>query len=310
MFILEMLAPLGLLIGLGAVLAHIRFLGETFMADLNKLAFWVTLPALLFITAGRAAAPGSQTWLLLAVVLGGTFGIILLAWGVCHVLRLPRAVHGTLMQSAFRGNLFYIAVPVLTYSLAALSEEERNQAMASAVIVMMVLMGFYNVLAVIVLQTGRHASVQFVPVAKSILTNPLLIAGIAGIIVPFLNLHPPHFIELALESLAAAAVPISLLCIGGSMVVTPLVGRRSLILTAALLKVAVLPALIFGLSRWAGLGTVEQRIAVVIGACPTAAVAFVMAREMGGDKILASGSIALSTMLSAISLGVVLWLTH
>jgi predicted permease len=34
-----------------------------------------------------------------------------------------------------------------------------------------------------------------------------------------------------------------------------------------------------------------------------------MARQMGGDEALASGSIALSTLLSSISLAVALWVT-
>jgi predicted permease len=34
-----------------------------------------------------------------------------------------------------------------------------------------------------------------------------------------------------------------------------------------------------------------------------------MARQMGGDEALASGSIALSTLLSFISLSIALWVT-
>ncbi len=106
---LETLAPLALLIALGSALAHIRFLGTTFIADLNKLAFWVALPALIFTSADNEVAGGVQMGRLLAVVLGGTLLIALLAWMVSHALRMPGSARGTLMQSAFRGNLAYIA---------------------------------------------------------------------------------------------------------------------------------------------------------------------------------------------------------
>jgi predicted permease len=99
------------------------------------------------------------------------------------------------------------------------------------------------------------------------------------------------------------------MCIGGSLATTRMHGRRSWIVTAALLKVAVLPALVFLLSRLSGLEPEEQRTALVLASCPTAAAAFVMARQMRGDEALASGSIALSTLLSAVSLGVALWIT-
>jgi len=306
MTIVETLAPLILLIVLGAGLAHIKFLGREFMADLNKLAFWIALPALLFTSANHASEPGSQTWLLLGVLLMATLLICAVGWGVCFPLRIPSSGRGTLMQSAFRGNLAYIGIPVLSYSL-----DNDNRAMATAVIVMVLLMAFYNILAVIVLQQPDHhtGGPDFARVLKSIVTNPLMLAGLAGLILPFTGIVLPNFVNRALDSLGNAAVPIALLCIGGSLATTPLRGRRSWIVAAALLKVAVLPLLVFGLGKFAGLGPKELRIAMVLTACPTAAASFVMAKQMGGDEALASGSIALSTVLSALSLAAALWMT-
>jgi malate permease and related proteins len=305
MLVLETLAPLILLIALGAGLAHIKFLGREFMNDLNKLAFWIALPALLFTSANHAAEPGAQTWLLLGVMIAGTLIIIALALLLSPLLRMPGHIRGTLMQSAFRANLAYIGIPVLAYSLAG-----DAKAMASAVIVMVLLMASFNVLAVIVLQTGSHAGgTDWGKVGRSIITNPLMLAGLLGLIVPFLGITLPNFIDRALQSLGNAAVPIALLCIGGSLAITPLHGRRSWITAAALLKVAVLPLVVYGLGRWVGLGAAEHRIALIFAACPTAAASFVMAKQMGGDEALASGSIALSTILSGLSLAAALWLT-
>ena len=128
-------------------------------------------------------------------------------------------------------------------------------------------------------------------------------------VLPFAGITLPVFVNRALEALGAAAVPIALFCIGGSLAITSLRGRRSWIVAAALLKVAVLPFLVFALGRLAGLGAPEMRIALVMAASPTAAAAFVMAKQMGGDEALASGSIALSTVLSALSLAAALWVT-
>lgn len=310
MLIVETLAPLILLIALGAGLAHIKFLGHAFMADLNKLAFWIALPALLFTSANHAAEPGSQLGWLLVVVFVGTLLISLVAWGMSHALRMPGNVRGTLVQSAFRGNLAYIGLPVLAYSFTTMPSEDGNRALATAVIVMVLTMASYNILAVIVLQISQHSGKVSIPkLIRLIATNPLLIAGILGLVVPLLGLKLPKFVNAALESLGSAAVPIALLCIGGSLAITSLKGRRSWILTAAVLKVVILPLIVYGLARLTGLGPAEQRIALVLTSCPTAAAAFVMAKEMGGDTALASGSIALSTVLSAASLAVVLWVT-
>lgn len=212
------------------------------------------------------------------------------------------------MQSAFRGNLAYIGIPLLAYSFSESAPENGESPIASDVIVMILTMAVYNILAVVVLQARSHSTkrADWKKLALSIATNPLLVAGLLGLIVPVLGLALPSFVHRALESLGAAAVPIALMCIGGSLATTPLRGRRLWIVTAALLKVVVLPVLVFFLAR---LGPAELRIALVLSSCPTAAAAFVMARQMGGDESLASGSIALSTLLSSISLAMSLSLT-
>ena len=308
--ILEILAPLALLIALGSALAHIRFLGEAFIADLNKLAFWVALPALIFTSASSQGGNGTQTWRLFAVMIVATLLISLLAWIVSFALRLPGTAHGTFVQAAFRGNLAYIGIPVLANSFNAMAVPGVPNPLAGAVVVMVLTMAFYNILAVIVLQVSRHSvqEMNWRQMVRSIGTNPLLIAGLLGLVVPLLNIQLPSFIDHALQMLGAAAIPIALLCIGGSLVMVPLKGRHAGIVVAALLKTIILPLIVLLLVHLAGLDPASCRIALVLAACPTAAAAFVMVRQMGGDEALATGSIALSTMLSAFSLAFALWL--
>jgi hypothetical protein len=304
--ILETLAPLALLIFLGSVLAHLRFLGETFIADLNKLAFWIALPALVFTSASGGSLASGRVGPIVAVLIGATLLITLLAWAASYALRMPTTARGTLAQSAFRGNLAYIGVPVLANSYGT-----NSPALAAGVVAMVLTMAVYNILAVVVLQASRPSvgGSERRRIVRSIATNPLLIAGLFGLIVPLLHVTLPLFLERTLQSLGAAAVPIALLCIGGSLVIVPLRGRHSWIVAAALLKIAVLPAFVYGLGRLAGFDATALRIALVFAACPTAAASFVMARQMGGDEALASGSIALSTLLSVLSLSAALWLT-
>ena len=135
MVLVDTLAPLVLLIALGAALARIRFLGSAFIADLNKLAFWIALPALLFTSAGGAAAPESETFRLFAVLVIGTALITLLAFAASFALRMPPNTRGTLMQAAFRGNLAYIGIPVLAFSFSESPTGTSSRALGTAVIV-------------------------------------------------------------------------------------------------------------------------------------------------------------------------------
>jgi hypothetical protein len=305
--VLETLAPLALLIGLGVGLARVRFLGAAFMADLNKLAFWVALPALLFRSAMGARHPSAQIWTLVAVLIGATLFIALVAWGATYALGLPTSGRGTLVQAAFRGNLAFIGIPVVAYSLAPADAG----ILATAVIAMTLTMAFYNALAVVVLQASRPRTgrIAVAPTVRSVATNPLLLSGLSGLLVAAAGLQLPSFLDRTLETLGGAAVPIALLCVGGSLATTRLTGRRSWIGTAALLKIAVLPLVVFALARLTGLSPGEQRIALVFSAAPTAASSYIMARQMDGDETLAAGAVALSTVLSTVSLAAALWLT-
>lgn len=310
MLIVDTLLPLILLIALGAGLAHIRFLGDAFIADLNKLAFWIALPALLFRGAAHAEHASPSLWWLLGVVLAATLLVCGVAWAVARLMGLPRESRGTMMQAAFRGNLAYIGIPVVTYSVSR-SEGVSNDTLATAAIVMALLMAFYNVLAVVVLQASRprSADARHVSLLKPILTNPLMLSGLSGLLIPLFGLRLPGFLDRTLESLGSSSVPIALLCIGGSLATVHLVGRRLWIVTAALLKVAVLPAITYVLARLVGLGPMDTRIAMVYSTAPTAVAAYIMVKQMDGDEPLASGSITLSTLLSTFSLAAALWLT-
>jgi hypothetical protein len=305
------LLPLILLIGLGATLSRVRFLGPQFAGDLNKLAFWIALPALLFRSAAGASEASAATWWLLGVMLLGTVLVALLGWGWSRVLGVPVAGQGTFVQSAFRGNLAFIGIPVLAASVVDAPESVRVPLLASGVIVMTLTMAFYNVLAVVVLQTSRPGrGAGAAAIVRPIVTNPLLLAGVSGLLLALADLKLPMFLDRTLEVLGGAAVPIALLCIGGSLSTTRFVGRRAWNVSAALFKVAVSPLVVGTLVWLADLGSMEMRIGLVFASTSTAAAAYVMARQMEGDEALASGSIALSTVLSAISLAAALLLTR
>lgn len=312
MIIVDTLAPVLVIIVLGAVLAHWKFLGETFLADLNKLAFWIALPALIFESVADAGTPGAQTGLLLTVTLGTTLVVFGGTWIGCRIAGVPRETLGSFVQAAFRGNLAYIGVPVLAYAFATYPEGEAGGHLATALLVMAPMMALYNVLAVIALQSEQHQTISLATirlVGITLIRNPLIIASIAGLLFSVMDIPLPQFVQRSLAAVGGAAVPVSLLCIGGALVSMSLVGNRKSITAASLIKVVLSPLIAWALALGLGLSAEEMRIALVLSACPTAAAAFIMARQMRGDVPFTSGTIALSTILSAGSLSAALWFT-
>jgi predicted permease len=306
MAVVETLAPLVILIALGVCLARVGFIGAAFLADLNRFTFWVALPALLFREAAHANGTSGSTWRLVAVLIAATLLAGLTAWMLSLLIRVPRGAQGTLVQSAFRGNLAYIGLPVVMYSLGDLTPGARTGAVATAVVAMTLTMVVYNVLAVVVLEASRPHERSGASAIRGILTNPLLLSGLGGLGASFLLHGLPAVLDRTLDTLGASAVPIALVCIGGSLTTARFYGRGRWIAAAAVLKVAAVPAITLLILPLAGLAPLERHVAMVFAATPTAAAAYVMAKELDGDEILASGSIAASTLLSFVSLAVVL----
>ncbi|MGH8047383.1 MAG: AEC family transporter, partial [Chthoniobacterales bacterium] len=288
-----------------------RFLGREFMADLNKLVFWVALPALIFVGVAQIGHAGEQTLKLIGILSITTVSLLVLGWIAGKLLKLPPAGVGTLAQAAFRGNLAYIGIPVLAYAFAALPHANRDIEMATALLVMTTMTAIFNVLAVIALQGAQHKldADSAAMAVRNLVTNPLIIACVAGLAFTLTGLKLPVFLSRSLETLGASSVPVALLCIGGSLATVSMRGRRAAILTAAVLKVFAAPLIAWLLCWLLGISGPDTRIALVLAACPTAVASFVMAEKLSGDEALASGSIALSTVLSAVSLALVLYVS-
>ena len=305
---IPILAPIVLLVLLGVFLGRLRFLGPEFSGDLNKLVFWVALPAFMFRSVVHAERPGPQTFSLLGLLVVATGVAAVAGWIAAGLLNLPRLSRGTLSQSAFRGNLAYIGIPVLVYSFEGFPE--KSEAFGTAVIVTAFLMALYNVLAVVVLSVGHPSERPMRAALASIFSNPLLLACMAGIPLALTRTGLPPFLDRTLESLGGAAVPIALLCIGGSLAHAKIGDKAGGILAAAVLKTFAVPVLVFFLAPVFCVSGTDLRIALVLSACPTAAAAFVMARQMKGDVSLASGSIVLSTLFAAVSIPLALFFSR
>ena len=306
--VLQTLAPILMIVLLGVGLARARFIGGEAMGGMNWLVFWVLLPASLFRLAAQNGDNGPESVSIAVVLLIASFGVAIAGWMISVALKLPRASHGALSQSTFRGNLAFVGIPVLTYALEGVPR--AGERLATAAVAMVVLIAAWNLMAVVVLQAGRGEFTMrsLGPGMRSIATNPLLLSCGAGLVFNAAGFELPRFADRFLETLGGAAVPVALLCIGGSIAFIRLGDHVNGIAAAVVLKLLLVPALVYGLGRFFQLDDSGLLIAMVFAACPVAASAFIMARQMEADESLASGAIVLSTIFSAPVLALVLWI--
>ncbi len=296
--------PIFFLVGLGFVLKRRAFFTDEFVHGANAFVYRVSLPALIL----RSLVDGvpefrDAKWVIL-VFSAATLLVQLLAFFYSKWARHNGARAATFNQAAFRGNLAFFGIPVLTGAYGGSPGLEAF--IGKAVLVFAPGMLLYNVCAVVLFYVLPGERRGYFRALGGIASNPLIVAAIVGALLGGLFAPLPVFILRTLELLAAPAAPLALLCIGTAMADGLGNLRVGDSLAASVFKLVISPLLAFLIGRIVGLTTEGLQILMVFATCPTAAASFVFAREMGGDTVLASNGVVLSTLLSPIALTIVL----
>lgn len=301
------MAPVFLIVLLGAILRGVGFLDDRFSTVLNKLVFWVTLPCMIVNTIRKSTIGGD--WMDASLVLMlATLAIAAVAWFGARPMGIPEASKGTFAQTVFRSNNAYVGLPVMTMAFAG--RPEQGEILSLAMLTLAPCLILYNVLAVLVLTKpdSKDESVwrKSWKIAKGILSNPLIIACVVGSILLFTHVPLPCFLDRTISSLGSTATAMALVALGASLTPERLRSAMRNAHIAAVLKLVVCPVLGWLIARAFGLSPEGRFVVLVYLACPSAVASFVMAQAMKGDPVLAGGAVALTTVYSVVSLAVVL----
>jgi len=307
--ILNVLAPVFLLIGIGAGLQASRFVSPDFLKEANRVTYWLGLPALLFSQlAGSFHAIGGAR-LMLGGMLAATGLVMLAGYAAAWLGRVPGPAVGTFVQGGFRGNLAFVGLPIL-FSLPDLPLAWGVTLRTAAILTLAPMLVFYNVAGVVVLLLSQHKLGwrMLGPMGKQLATTPPLLATVAGIVFALAGWTLPPAVDKTFNALGEMALPLGLLGVGGSLVMVKLGNNWRRPLASALVKTAVSPLLGWAVCRSLGLGGLELKVVMIYMACPTAVISYTMALELKGDEALASSTIVISVLTSLVSLAVVVGL--
>ena len=164
-----------------------------------------------------------------------------------------------------------------------------------------------NIFAVSALSRG--GSLGKAATLGKVLSNPFLIASVAGILVGVSGQNMPVLLMKPLEMLAQAAIPVALLSIGATMKWTALANLNAFsgILNAT--KLIASPAIVLLIAKIFELGGPLIATLLVFAALPTASAAHVLASAFGADRERVATIIAQSTLLSGITLPLWIYLS-
>jgi len=310
MHIFNTLAPVFLIIAAGAVLRRKGFFSGTFVSELNRLVYWVGLPCLLFYKVATATYDFTAAGKTFGVVAAGMVACIAVGYISALLMRTGTANIGAFVQGGFRGNLLFVGLPVIIYSFSQSGGFDVAGMEATAVLVLALIIPVYNIIGVIILLASQHRIDRSVAgkILGQIITNPLVIACVGGIVYTAVFSQMPTAVSRLCSAVGQVALPLALLSIGAALVQAKIGSEVRLAVTASVIKLAVAPAAGLLAAKLIGLGAGETRIALILLACPAAVASYIMADQLGAGGRLAATIVVLSTVLSMLSLGVVVGL--
>ncbi|HZK34385.1 MAG TPA: AEC family transporter [Bacillota bacterium] len=135
---------------------------------------------------------------------------------------------------------------------------------------------------------------------KKILTHPGIIAVAIGMVLFLFSIRLPGPIQEATEMVGSLNSPLAMIIVGALLAKYKLreIIKGFPIYLASLMRLIVVPLLLYGIMRFINMSGDAVSIVVVLSAMPAAANAVLFAERYGGDSGLASRCVGVSTILS------------
>ncbi len=302
LFSLNATVPVFLVMVIGYLLKQFRVVDEPFVKTLNRFNYRITLPVLLFRDIAESDFYGVWDTRYVLYCFFVTLVSIIVIWAVVGLCYRDKDRLGEFVQAAYRSSAAVLGI-------AFIQNIYGSSGMAPLMIIGTV--PLYNIAAVLVLSfTGPSAhgldKASLKSAVKGILTNPIIIGILLGMIVSACRITFPAMLSRTIGNIASLATPLALLGLGAGFE-----GRRALkqirpTVAASFIKLILLPAVFLPLAVHLGF-TTEKLVAILIMlGSPTTVSCYIMAKNMGHEGTLTSSVVVATTFFSSVTLTV--WL--
>jgi predicted permease len=302
--VLNSLFPVFSLLLLGRLLKKWRLTDDSFLKTADRLIYYFFFPVMLFWKIGGSSFDNGIDWLLCLGCLGAVVLMFVISCLAIRIFRVSAYKAGSFSQSCYRFNT-YIGVAVVVNSLG-------NQGLTYFGIIISFIIPLVNFFAVSVLIwfSGEQLSKteRLGITLRSIFSNPLIIACLAGIAFSNSGGVFPQFIDNSFALISMVTLPLALISIGGGLSFRGVKEHLGLSFVAALLKLLLLPLIGYLLFSLLGVAELQTKVGLIFLCLPASTAIYVLSSQMNSDTELASSAIVVSTLLSFLSLSAALLL--
>lgn len=318
-FAFNAVMPMVLLMLLGWWLKRKGIFDENLLKRMNGFTFRFGLSAMMFRNTYTLSSLDDLQLNVITCVLASILVLAGMGWIEARLFTKCRSSRGIIIQNSFRSN-FAIIGTTLAISIGGSAGGAAATSIQAAAIIC------FNVAAVLCLsvysdQPGHGAGPG--TVLRGIITNPMILGQVAGIICLVAREMIPRdgqgelvfsvakdlpFLYSAVEGLADMASPLILILLGARINLKAVGNMKKELAVGVVQRLILAPAvgfsLVFLAQHMGILNATPALISALVGlyGSPVAAASAVMAEEMGGDAELARQYVVWTTICSVFSL--------
>lgn len=293
----EAVMPIFILMSTGYFIKRIKLADKKSLDVINKLIFKIFLPVLLFYNIYNTQTSDVFDVKLIIFTVAGIFSVFILGYFAVVFLTKDNAKRGVMLQGFFRANFAIFGIPLVGYICG-------NKTSGLASLMVAVVIPVFNILAVIALERFRKGNIKLdiLKLLKGVVTNPLIIGCVIGIIFFILNIKLPAIIEKSVKDISSIATPLSIIVLGSVFEFSDIKGyfRENFIVVVT--RLVIVPLIILSVAVWLGFSGEALACLLVVFASPVAVSSFAMAQQMDGDQTLAAQVIVLSSVFCLVTL--------
>lgn len=298
------IVPVFVLIALGYALRKSGFLPDEAWRPIEKLSINLLYPGFLIPAIWHADLSGDSAGPAGGAAVVSVIIVAVLALAAKPLMRIDGPAYTSVFQGVIRWNSF-VFLPVVQATFG-------SEGLAVAAVMIACIIPVTNIACVAVLARwgADQRGVSPLALLTAMLRNPILVACLIGLLLNFAGAPDFPVLSRILELVGGAALPLGLIVAGAGLSFAEVARRRITIAGVSMVKLLVMPFLMWGVCRLLGGDHLAQTLAMLCGATPGAAASYMLARQMGGDAPLMAGVIALTTVGGAITMPLFLALFH
>lgn len=295
--------PLFILILLGFLAVKLGRWQKTVTDSLTKFTFYIAFPIMLFQIMSHFSEQSEIDIKLLLVFFGSSFIVFAIGCLIASKIFKLNGSQSTLFaMGGIYTNTVFVGIPIIKMLLG----DQAIPIVAIIVIFNALILWTLATVSIEFVQMGKLSGRSFIKALKNVSKNPIIIGIFTGIVVNYIGLPIPNFINQSTKMVSDMTAPLSLIVLGMGLAEYKI--RDQLLITGSicLLKLAILPIVTYIVGKLLGLPTLELQVVVLLSSVSIAINCYMMARQFEVLQGPIASSLLISTALSSVTTPLIL----